>query len=213
MSFYNPDRGRFESVSPRPTTVRVTGTPTAPVAARSSSTGLPVDDIAGLLPVVSTWRKVDRKPFHQQAWVYFILGLPVCALIGLMVQQKYQAKLAGDVTFARNRRAHPVARKHLKKAEELLVQNQPRAFYEEIERAVLSFIGNRLNIAETGLTHNQLDGALAARNVDAEARKELQDLLQECDRVRFAPVLPDQQAMDTACDRVSALIVQLDQVF
>ena len=213
MSFYNPDRDQFESISPRPTTIRVTGTASAPVATRTSSTGLPVDDIAGLLPVVSTWKEVNRSPLHRQTWVYLALGVPLLVLGGFLAQHKYQSKLAGDIGFARNRRAHPVARKHLKKAEELLAANQPRAFYEEIERAVLSFIGNRLNVADTGKTRQELDRMLAVRQVDAEHRQELLALLEECDRTRFAPIPPDQTAMDTACDRASGLIVYLDRIF
>lgn len=213
MSFYNPARGRFETIRPRPSSVKVTGTPTAPVAALRTSSGLPVDDIAGLLAVPADWKKLDVKPIHQRGWVYGLLLLPLLVLGGFYAQHRYQAKLAGDVMFARGKRAHPVARKHLKKAEELLARQDARAFYEEIERALLSFVGNRLNVAETGMTHQQLDALLSYKDVDAGIRQQLIGLLQECDRVRFAPILPDQAEMNTACDRVSTLIVQLDEIF
>ena len=213
MSFYNPARGRFETISPRPATVKVTGTPTAPVATRTLSTGLPVDDIAGLLTVSTSWKKLGRTPFYRQPWIYLLLIAPLLALGGLVFHQWRNVRLNADVTMVRHRKAHPVARKHLKRAEELLEQNQPRAFYEEIERAILSFIGNRLNIAETGHTQAQLNMILAGRGVEETLRRELFALQNECDRIRFAPVLPDQKAMDTACDRAGLLIVQLDEVF
>lgn len=213
MSFYNPARNRFETIRPRPSSVKVTGTPTAPVAALRTASGLPVDDIAGLLAVPAGWKKMEVKPIHERGWVYALLLLPMLVFGGFYAQHKYNTKLAGDVTFARGKRAHPVARKHLKKAEELLVQKNARAFYEEIERALLSFVGNRLNVAETGMTHQQLDALLSYQQVDVEARQQLIGLLQECDRVRFAPILPDQAEMNTACDRVSALIVRLDEIF
>jgi hypothetical protein len=192
--------------------VRVTGTPTAPVAALTASSGLPVDDIAGLLTEARSWKRIGVAPFHRRAWLYTVLALPLVALGGLLVYQRHQARLAVDVTYARNRRAHPVARKHLKQAEILLVENDARAFYHEIERAVLSFVGNRLNVAETGMTHQQLNEMLKQLGVDAGIRNQLFALLQECDRVRFAPLLPDQAEMDTACDRAGALIVQVDEV-
>lgn len=213
MSFFNPDRKRFETIRPRPTAVKVTGTPTSPVATLSASSGLPVDDIAGLLVVPASWNRLDVKPLHQRTWIYGLLIVPLLALVGFFAQHKYAMKLAGDVTYARSKRAHPVARKHLKQAELLLTQNDARAFYEEIERALLSFVGNRLNVAETGMTRHQLDMLLANRNVDAGARSKLIGLLEECDRVRFAPILPNADQMNTACDRVSELIVQLDEIF
>ncbi len=213
MSFYNPARKQFETIRPRPSAVKVTGTSTAPVTTLRTASGLPVDDIAGLLAVPAGWKKLEVKPIHERGWIYGLLALPLLVLGGFYAQHRYNAKLAGDVTFARSKRAHPVARKHLKKAEELLVQNNPRAFYEEIERALLSFVGNRLNVAETGMTHQQLDALLSYQDVAPDVRTQLIGLLQECDRVRFAPILPNEAEMNTACDRVSTIIVQLDEIF
>ena len=213
MSFYNPARSRFETIRPRPSAVKVTGTPTSPVATLRTASGLPVDDIAGLLAVPARWKRVSVSALHERAWVYALIVIPLLVLGGFVVQHKYNLKLAGDVKFARGKRAHPVARKHLKQAEILLAQRDARAFYQEIERALLSFVGNRLNVAETGMTYQKIDMLLAQKNVNPEIRAQLIRLLEECDRVRFAPILPDQQEMDTACDRVSTLIVQLDEIF
>ena len=213
LSFFNPEHGRYESLNPRPTTVRVNGTPSAGAAAITSSSGLPVDDIAGLLTDGATWNRLEPTPIHHSSWVYILLGLPMLALVGLVVYQKHADRLSGDQIYARNRRAHPVAKKHLKKAETLLVENDARSFYQEIERALLSFIGNRLNIADKGLTYQQLDNELQRRGVGNEVRKRFIDIMHECDRVRYAPILPDQNAMNTACDRAYALIVDLDHVF
>ncbi len=213
MSFYNPERNRFETIRPRPSAVKVTGTPTSPVAALRTSSGLPVDDIAGLLVVPAKWKRIRNVSLHERAWVYILMILPLLVLGGFVVQHKYNMKLAGDVTFARSKRAHPVARKHLKQAEILLARQDARAFYEEIERALLSFVGNRLNVAETGMTYQKIDMLLAQKNVSDQVRSQLISLLEECDRVRFAPILPNKEEMDTACDRVSALIVQLDEIF
>lgn len=212
FTYFNPEHGRYESINPRPTPVKVTGTPTAPVAALTSTSGLPVDDIAGLLTETASWKRMGSVPLHRKAWLYVLLILPLMALAGLFIYQQYHSRLAGDITLARNKRAHPVARKHLKQAEVLLAANDARAFYHEIERAVLSFVGNRLNVGEKGLTHKQLNQLLQQTGVPADARNALFGLLQECDRVRFAPILPDQAAMDTACDRAGAIIVQLDEM-
>lgn len=213
LSFFNPARAQYESLNPRPTTVTVTGDPMISAATLTSSSGLPVDDIAGLLTDGASWRRVNPTLLHASAWTYILLGLPLMLLCGLLFYQKHLDKIEGDQTYARNRRAHPVARKHLKKAEALLVENQPRAFYEEIERALLSFIGNRLNIADKGFTYEQLSNELARRGVGDEVRTRLLHLMEECDRVRYAPILPDQNAMNTACDRASGIIVDLDRVF
>ena len=213
LSFFNPERGRYETLNPRPTTVRVNGTPAAVASTVTSATGLPVDDIAGLLTEGASWNKMDPSPIHQSFWAYLLLGVPLLGLVGLFMYQRHADRLTGDQMYARNRRAHPVAKKHLKKAEALLVENNARSFYEEIERALLSFIGNRLNIADKGLTYQQLGQELHRQGVGEDVRTRLMTIMHECDRVRYAPVPPDQEAMNTACDRAYGLIVDLDHVF
>jgi hypothetical protein len=119
--------------------------------------------------------------------------------------------LAADPGGLRSRRAHPVARRHLKRAEALFRSGQVRQMYEELERAVLTFIGNRLNISDTGLTRQQLAAHLQSTGVSSDLLAELQQLLDECDRVRFSPALPDRASMNDALDRAGRLVVLLDE--
>jgi hypothetical protein len=210
MAYFNTDRRQFAQMRPEPTTVRVTGTASGPVAALAASSGLPVDDIAGLLTEASNWSAVTRRPIHRQPLVYAALLLPLLVLFGAYVYAARERQLAGDERLLRNRRAHPLAKKHLQGALILLSRRDARGFYQEVERALRSFIGNRLNVAEAGLTYVQLDHALHERGISDGLRRQWLELLQECDRVRFAPIPPDEAAMNTACDRASHLIVQTD---
>ncbi|MEZ4702856.1 MAG: BatD family protein [Rhodothermales bacterium] len=210
MAYFNTARKQYEKMRPEPVSVRVTGTASAPVAALTSAMGLPVDDIAGILPEASNWSRIARMPLHQNPFVYIALLLPLLGIAGLYVYTKRARQLAGDERLLRNRRAHPLARKHLAGAMALLSRQDSRGFYQEVERAIRSFIGNRLNVAETGLTYSQLENALAEHGASAVLCGQTVQLIQECDRVRFAPIPPNQSEMDTACDRASQLIVQLD---
>lgn len=212
FAYFDPERGQYDTHVSEPTPIRVTGTATTPLAATETASGLPVDDIAGLLPA-GDWVPTTRVPLHQRPWVYAALVLPLIALGGLFAYRRHLNRLATDTQFARNRIAHPLARKHLKQADALLQQSQPphRAFYEEIERAVLGFVGNRFDIAEQGLTRPQLDARLAALDVPAETRLELRRLLEACDQGRFAPVIPERAEMEAARDRAARLIIEIDR--
>ncbi len=211
--YFDPKDGRYQVQSTTLPVVHVTGDDAAIPAAGVTSAGLPVDDIAEPLVDGAVWRSTHRTPLHESPWTYAWLVLPLLALGGLSLYQQRTKRLATDRRFARNRRAHPLARKHLKRAEALLRKNEPRAFYADVERAVLGFIGNRLNIAETGLTRIQIDQRLAEVDVPQDVRIRLAHLLEECDRVRFAPVLPDEDSMQTALDRAGQIIVDLDASF
>lgn len=210
FTYYSPANAEYVTLEADLPEVSVTGT-ASPLAAGTTAEGLPVDDIAGILTTATDWVEIGERPLHKQAWPYGILLLPLGFLAGLYAYNRRAERLATDTKYARNRMAHPLAKKHLKKADALLKEKEPRAFYEEIERAVTGFVGNRLNVAEFGLTRDQLDDRLAAAGMSAADRTMLRELLEECDRARFGPVLPGRTAMESAQERAARLIVALDE--
>lgn len=209
---FNPRTEQYETLRSEPTTITVTGDAIVPLAASATTAaGLPVDDIATIMLGNQAWHRIGSTPVHHRPMGYVLLLLPLLGLIGVVVYKRHVRRLTTDVEFARNRQAHPLAKRHLKTAQQLLSGGQAKLFYAEVEHAVMGFIGNRLNLSERGLTRARLDEVLEKRGVDAAYRDDLRRLLDECDHIRFAPILPDQATMEGAHDRASALIVDLDR--
>ena len=146
-------------------------------------------------------------------WPYIALILPLLVLGFVVGVQRHQNKLAGDITFARHRRAHPLAKKHLKTALVLMKKSETVSFFEELERAVLGFIGNRLNVSERGLTRIQLDDSLSRAAVPQSMRTGLTDLLTICDLGRFSPGGIDSNKLESAYEDAAALIVAIGSSF
>lgn len=214
FSYLDPRTDSYETLTSEPITIRVTGTATVPETISLDANGLPVDDITDrALADAPRWVATGTTPLYQRWWPYLALVLPLLVVAGVYGYQRHALRLATDPEYARNRKAHPLARKHLKKAEALLAADQARAFYEALERAVLGFVGNRLNLAEKGMTRPVLDAKLGEAHVPDDLRDDLRTLLEECDRVRFAPVPPNLAAMRTAHQRAARLIVALDEAF
>lgn len=211
FTYLDPKTGRYETLTDRPIEVEVTGAPEN-LANEAVVSELPVDDIAGIIAVPGEWIDLNRTPLHRNGWAYAALLLPLAALGGAVVFQRHRKRMTTDETFARSRRAHPVARRHLKHAANLAHREDPRAFYEEVDRAVLGFLGNRLNVPERGLTRQSLREMLAARGLSETRIGDLQSLLDECDRARFAPGPLDREAMQTALTRAEALIADIDRL-
>ena len=212
LAYFDPSTEQYRTMRSEPMTIRATGTASTTMAVSTTATGLPVDDIAQ--PITTpAWTRLQHTPLHRSLWTYLLLGVPLL-LVGLtLVLRRHATRLATDTAYARNRRAHPLARKHLKQATALLEKDQPRAFYEELERAVLGFIGNRINVAELGLTRPQLDERLAAAGLDEASRSALQQFLRTCDAARFAPNRASRNQMEASLDEANHLIVTLDTVF
>jgi hypothetical protein len=212
FTYFDPALEQYVTRSSDIVTVMVTGSPADPVASGIYASGLPVDDIAGIMTDSARWVRLENRPLHTMPATYAALGLPIALLGGLVLLQRRRNRLVNDVEFARNRLAHPVARKHLKRAEDLRRQNKPAEFYAEIEQAVLGFIGNRLNVPERGMTRQRLAACLQDNGVSDQIIGTLHRFLDECDRVRFAQGRPTQEAMQTAAGFAADLIVEIDDL-
>ena len=211
FSYFDPQAAQYRTLQSDPLTLTVTGTATV-AETSTNGIGLPVGDIAGPL-LEANWAPLNPRPLYSNPWTYGLLALPLLLIGFTFGYRRYTTKLTTDEAYARNRRAHPLVRKHLKQADELLGQNEPTLFYAEVERAVLGFVGNRLNVAELGLTRTQLDARLADNGVSEATRADLRRLLETCDLARFAPERPSQAQMETSLDEARRLIVTLDEAF
>lgn len=212
FSYFDPDEEVYRTLRSDPFTLRATGVAPEAIAAPMTPTGFPVDDIASPLPA-TRWIRYPQSSLHRQAWPYVVLAIPLLLIGVVAVLRRRATRLATDTAYSRTRRAHPLARKHLKTAVALKRQDEPRAFYEELEQAVRGFVGNRLNIAELGFTRPQLDEHLASIGLDEALRCALLALLEECDAARFAPARSQPAEMESSLQAAHTLIADLDGAF
>ncbi|NNF04849.1 MAG: hypothetical protein HKN17_10320, partial [Rhodothermales bacterium] len=210
FSWFDPAREEYRVIRSEPFTVSVTGSANVPASIVATTNGLPVDDFAPAFRTASDWMRTSRRPLHRRWWVYGLLVLPLGVLAGLLVRERYRSRLTTDVSWARGRRAHPLSRKHLRRAAELMEEGRTAAFFEELDRAVLGFIGNTLNVAERGYTRAGLRNLLSGRGVPADVLDRLMRLLDHCDRGRYAPASETPGDLDRALDEASDLIPTLD---
>ena len=210
FSHFEPSSGEFVTQTTNPVSVMVTGSASTPATVVATTNGLPVDDVAPSIESAGRWIPVSSAPVHTKTWPYATLLVPLVVLGFAWIYSRHQDKLVADVGYARHRRAHPLAKKHLNQAKILLDNTDKAAFFGEVERAVLGFIGNRLNISEKGLTRPQLDRALRNSGVEDNIRTRLQSLLESCDGGRFAPGSVEPSDMKVAYDEAAALIVLAD---
>ncbi len=209
-TWFDPSAQRYITEASAAASITVTGTGTPAATVLALSGGLPVDDIAGPVPATTRWIPVDREPLHRQTWPYLALLLPGLLLGATLLLGRHAQHLAANPAVARLRRAGPLARKHLKAADQRLRDDDVAGYYEALERALLGFVGNRLNVAEQGLTREGLDRALNANDVPQDVRVQLMAFLDSCDGARFSPVRPTPEAMATDRDRAADLLLTLD---
>lgn len=211
FSYFDTDSKSYRTSKTDATPITVSGTATTPDVVVATTNGMPVDDFAALFTSSTGWKQANSASLHDRAWVYFLLIFPSVVLLATVAIKKRRDKFSHNVSWARCQRAHPLSKKHLKQATALLASGDISGYYEELERAVLGFIGNRLNIAERGLTRERLDGMLANEGVEANLRNRLRQLLDACDMGRFAPSSVTPENMELALDEASSIIPDIDE--
>lgn len=187
--YFDPSQARYIVRSSNLNPITVTGTAATASAVTVTASGFPFDDIA-VLKRDPQWVTATHTPLHQGTWFYLLLLVPVLGVGVTAVLRRRTTRLATDTAWARNQRAHPLARKHLKTARKRLSEGDPDPFYAALEQSVLGFVGNRLNVHERGLTRAQLADLLNNAGIRTERQQELIKFLDTCDAARFAPTPP-----------------------
>ena len=211
FSFFDPVAERYRTSTSSPIPITVTGMASTPAVVSATTNGMPVDDFAPLFVSTSEWSTTNRPTLHTWLWAYLLILVPITASIGAYVVSKQRDRFQKDHSWARGRRAHPLSKKHLKQATLLLASGDTVGYYEELERAVLGFVGNRLNVAERGLTREGLDDLLGKRGIESKLRERLRRFLDACDQGRFAPSTASPENKEEALDDASFLIPEIDE--
>lgn len=143
-------------------------------------------------------------------WLFMLL--PLSGIAGAVALRRHQDRLEGDLAYARGRRAGRVAKKRLAEARRLAEQDDRRAFYAEVSRALTGLVSDRLNLPEAGLQTAALDAALVQAGTPDDLRVRVLDCLAHCDRQRFAPPGDDPDEKSRVLEQVSDIMNDLDRV-
>ncbi len=211
FAWFDPDRGQYRQAASPSTTVRVRGSaaPAGPANVASRTDLEPVgQDIRHIKPDLD---RLQQPLDLAGSWAYWsgLIAMPAC-LAGFVLYRRHQQRLQGDVAYARRRRARGRASSRLRRANQLLAANQPAEFHAEVQRALLAFLADRLNLPEARLTPDLAAEALQEHGIDPEVTERLRALLVQCEFVRFAPPTNAAATMDEALEQAGRLLAELE---
>ncbi len=118
-------------------------------------------------------------------WLLSVLLL-VLAAVCWLIFRKIAARRA-DVAGTKNRKATKMALKRLRLAGTFLKQNLYTAFYEELHKALLGFISDKLNMPSAELSRERIAEALSDRGVDKSLTDTFIGILDACEFARYSP--------------------------
>ncbi|MEW5993503.1 MAG: BatD family protein, partial [Candidatus Zixiibacteriota bacterium] len=215
FNYFDPEQGRYHSVSTQPISVNVirpegyTASPDIPFAAPDLSIGSKARDIRYIKDNIGSLRPAGQVLLFTPLYLV-INGVPVLALITMVLVRRRREKLAADIGYARSRRAGKMARRRLSKARSLTRVEQAGEFYAEIYTALTSYVADTFNISPHGLTTDRISELLQSRGADDTLVEEITDLLNRCDFARFAPASVRQTDIDNTLRSAESAMVRME---
>lgn len=130
--------------------------------------------------------KTDTEFFNSSAHFTF-LGFSVVALAAGLFIRRNHIKNNSNQSLVRERKAARMARKQLANAEKLMLLNKKDDFYTEILTALYSYLGNKLNIPASELSHETINKILAGRQIEEALLTKLLSTIETGEFAKYAP--------------------------
>jgi tetratricopeptide (TPR) repeat protein len=192
-SYYDVNQKKYVTLETSPLALTVLKGNEAGSSATVVAPGLTQKDVKNL---DSDIRYINIKNPGLTVKGHFLLGsglfwtivsLLVAAAAALWLLLRRIAARKADVAGTRNRKATKMALKRLQLAGTFLKQNLYTAFYEELHKALLGFISDKLTIPVAELSKDRIIEALDEGNVPEEYIKTFIGMLDACEFARYSP--------------------------
>ena len=145
---------------------------------------------------------------YSKAWWGTIIALILLGLGFWLGFRKVAARRA-DVAGTRNRKATRQALKRLSQAREFLGKNLYTAFYEELHRSLLGFVGDKLGLDMAEQSKENISAALVSGGVAQGTADDFVGLLSACEEARYSPSA-GHDAMSAHYEKAVSLITAID---
>ena len=144
-----------------------------------------------------------------KAWYWVLVALMVLGAGGCWLGLRKAAARRQDVAGTRKRKATREALKRLAQARDFLQKNLYTAFYEELHRSLLGFVGDKLSMDMAEQNKENISAALVSRGVPEDTAAGFVGLLDACEFARYSPDA-GHDAMQTHYEQAVSLITSID---
>ncbi|WP_118974347.1 BatD family protein [Taibaiella koreensis] len=206
FSYYDPASGTYKTVSTQAQRIHVTKGLHYTAAVADKKLPGDIHDIDK-----NALSQSNGSPLILKGWYWTLYPLGFALLMGLLVRRKRQDEYAGNEALFRNKKANKVAWKRLAAARKLLPQQQHKAFYEEVSKAIWLYLSDKLSIPLSHLSKDNVAMELEHKQVPLAQIDRVKRLVLECEMALYSPSGGQQQRQHTL-DEAAGLIGELENV-
>lgn len=220
FSFFDPREGQYKTITREPIPIIVeTGEQEIPIQLTLSNNNasspkqqvqILTQDILPLMTNVSSLRNQGRR-VYKNPFIIACLSVPALMVIASLLITRHREKLQTDIGYARNRRAHTLARKKLATAQAALTRNNPAEFYSALSKAMADYLADKCNIPTASAFGENVCSLLKQRGIGDEIAKEVSGCMTDFDYRRFSKDGGTQDEMRHSLKLAEQLITKLEK--
>ena len=211
--YFDPDAREYKTVSSEAYTIEVEKGKGGNSAASQNYTKEEIEMLNSDIRYIKTGKadfiNADEASLlgTSRIWALYVAALGIFLVLVVAFRRFVSAQ--ADVAGRRGRKANKAATKRLKTARKLMRSGDANAFYDETARALWGYVSDRLNMAVSELTRDNVREKLAARGATAELTDRFIGALDECEFARYAPG-DAAQTMDKVYSAAEEVINQME---
>lgn len=209
FTYFDTDSAKFITLVPNRFTFNIRQGKNKPAKRISAAPTEANQDIRYIKTATSFSSK--STPFAKSSLFYTLLFLPFLALIGAIAYKQIIAKRGDiDLLLLKSRRAQKVAIKRLATAEQFLKANKSRPFYDEISRAMLGYVCDKLSIPLSELTKDNVQQKLKSLQVKTEHISDFMSIIKITEMALFAG-MDNSTAMEETYQKSVKVISEIEE--
>ena len=193
-SYYDVNSGKYVTLRTEPMHIKVAkgkgGDSSPAVTVNSGVERKDVKSLADDIRFIFTGKpglSASGSFFVGSVLFWILLTILVLGALAVFLAFRKVAALRADVAGTKNRRAAKMAQKRLAQAGGYLDKNLYTAFYEELHKALIGFISDKLNMDMSEISKDNISSALTEGGVSEELTRDFTDLLDACEFARYSP--------------------------
>jgi len=154
----------------------------------------------------------EEEPLFGSTISWLMYLIPLFISLVLFIFFRKQVIENANISLVKNKRANKVAQRRLKQAQKLLTEGNKDKFYEEVLKAVWTYLSDKLSIPVALLTKDRVESELTNHNVDSGVINKFVEILNTCEFARYAPN-SGQQEMGNLYDETIEAISDLEELY
>lgn len=208
ISYFAPDTAAYLTAQSR--SFRVVVDPGKAIISEDN----PIENAtpSGPAPYFTTTSLVARRQSYYGSVLFWLLtSFPIVGLLGVMFyKNRRDNRTERDPSLVKRERARAEAERHLSTAKSYLASENFRAFYQEIHRATLGYVADKLSLKNTQLNTSNLINLLKEREVPTELIQDFEKTLKQTETARFAGTTAIEKTPEEFYRTIRELLLELD---